>query len=427
MREVVVTGVGAVLPGCDGREQLWDQVVNGRSQLAFEAAPSGDGETWAVGRIRDLDAPRRWLGKLLGRHTDKLYRDQVFYLASVVQAITDARLELRSLTPTSIGLFDGTSRGSFDAWYERIRDEGGRPAAQLYGMRELVFGMPGSAAFLAAVNLGVRGPSYTFSGTCAAGAMAVGHAYREIANGELEVAIASGHDSSLSAPIYQMYRHADLISHEDEDASRAVRPWAGFSGNAFGEGAVSLVLEERGRAEKRGANILAAVAGYRYANNGEHPTSVDTTGRVQSRLLHGLLTSNRIDHERVSFVVGHGNGIPISDLAEVASMQRLFGPRVGEVPLLSVKPIYGHLLGASSALNVAIAALMLREQFVVPTINVDPARVVYGMNHQAGRGAARPCDVGLALSFGVGGHNAAVLLSRPEETEAHAHPRRKRA
>jgi 3-oxoacyl-[acyl-carrier-protein] synthase II len=416
MREVVVTGMGVVLPGCESRAELWEQLVAGRSQLTFEAAPSGNGDTWPVGRVRNVE-PRRWLGDLLSRDAGKLHRDQVLYLASVVKAIADAALDPASLPGTRIGLFDGSSRGSFDAWYERIRQEDVRPATELYGLRELVFGTPGSAACLAAVNLGLYGPSYTFSGSCAAGAMAIGHAYREVASGQLDVAIASGHDSALSRPIYQMYRAAGLLTREAADATCAMRPFAGHDGTAFGEGAVSLILEERGRAENRGARTIAAIAGYAYANNGEHPTAVDTTGRLQHRLLQDLLDANRIEVERVSFVVGHGNAVPASDLAEVVYMQRLFGSRVGEVPLVSVKPIYGHLLGASSALNVAAAALMVHEQYVVPTINVDMSRVRHGMNHQPNRGAARPCDVGLATGFGVGGHNVVVAVSRPRAAD----------
>jgi 3-oxoacyl-(acyl-carrier-protein) synthase len=114
----------------------------------------------------------------------------------------------------------------------------------------------------------------------------------------------------------------------------------------------------------------------------------------------------------VSFVVGHGNGVPMSDLSEIAMMRRLFGDRTSTVPLISTKPVYGHLLGGASALNVAAAALMLRENRVIPTLNIDEDNVVSGMNHQANRSAARTCDVGVALSFGLGGQNAAILLKR---------------
>ncbi len=422
MREVAITGIGVILPGCDNREQLWRQMVSGDSQLTFEAVPTGDPAVWPVGRIHDFD-PARYLAHLSPRYFRRYTRDQQLYMASCMCALVDAGLDLSTLTPSSIGIFDGTSRGSFDAWYEWIKTEETRPSEGRYGHKELVFGMPGSAATLAAINFKVRGPTYTFSSTCASGAIAIGHAYREIVSGEIEVALASGHDSALSAPIYQMYRDADLLSREQEDAHRAVKPYVGHSGNAFGEGAVTLLLEERSRAERRGANILALLTGYRYMNNGEHPTALDTTGRLPARLVQALLLATRTDLERVSFVVGHGNGVVMSDLAEIAMMKRLFDQRVSNVPLLSTKPIYGHLLGAASALNIAVAALMISEGHVIPTANIDPTRVVHGMNH-GGSGEARECDVGVAQSFGIGGQHAALLLANPDKGEARKARRR---
>ncbi|HEV8320339.1 MAG TPA: beta-ketoacyl synthase N-terminal-like domain-containing protein [Myxococcota bacterium] len=421
MRSVVVTGIGAILPGCDSRAQLWEHLRYGISQLCFEAAPGAGCDRWPVGRVRGFEA-RRYLREIPARHYERFHRDQLLYLASLLAARDDAGLKLAALPAERVGLFDGTSRGSFDAWYERIRAEagdgaGGAAAAAPYGRRDLVAGTPGLAAGLAAANLGIRGPAYTFTGTCASGAIAIGHAWREVSSGTLDVAFASGHESALSAPIYQMYRNADLLTDERTCAARAVRPYVGHSKNAFGEGAVTLVLEAREAAERRGATILAAMGGYAYANNGEHPTSVDTTGMLPARLLEELLAAHGAALERVSFVVGHGNGVPMSDLAEIACMKHLFGERARKVPLLSVKPIYGHLLGASSALNVAAAVLMIHEQFVVPTINIDESRIVDGVTHQANMGEPRRCELGLSFSAGLGGHNAAVLVGTPDALE----------
>ena len=104
--------------------------------------------------------------------------------------------------------------------------------------------------------------------------------------------------------------------------------------------------------------------------------------------------------------------IQVSDLSELNYMKRVFGKRTREVPLISTKPIYGHTLGASSALNVAAAALMLKNEFVIPTINVDESRVVHGFNHQANRGASRKSHAGVVIAYGMGGQNVALALRR---------------
>src|SRR5688500_8500974 len=193
MREVVITGIGALLPGCASRAQLWRQLSEGQSQLVFEPAPTSDGSIWPVGRVRDFDAARHLAG-VAPKHYQKFTRDQQLYVASMLLAREDARIDLSGVDAEKIGIFDGTSRGSFDAWYERIRAEGTRSAEELYTHRELVFGMPGVAAALAALSFKSRGPAYTFHATCASGSVAIGHAFREIAAGLVDVAFASGHD-----------------------------------------------------------------------------------------------------------------------------------------------------------------------------------------------------------------------------------------
>jgi 3-oxoacyl-[acyl-carrier-protein] synthase II len=410
--EVVVTGIGPVLPNCVDRSTLWSQLRDGESQLVFEPAPGGaPGERWAVGRIHGFD-PRRWLDRFPQKFYQRYDREQLLYLSSLVIALEDARLNLGQVARERIGLFDGTSRGNFDYWYDRIRDERRQPPATLYTQRELIVGTPGQAASLGASLFGIRGPVHTFSSTCCAGAVAIGHAWRELVLGEIDVALATGHDSSLAAPFYHMYRDADLLSSERNDARRALQPFVGHSRNAFGEGALTLLIETRAHAEARGATPLARLRGYKYGNNGGHPISVDREGARATALVKDVLLATGVGRERIGFVVGHGNGVAQSDQSEQLYMQRIFDDRVSEVPLLSVKPIYGHLLGGSSALNIAAAALMLHHRWLAPTINIDPARVVGPVDHLAGRGRPSREPAGLAISYGIGGHNAVTLLER---------------
>ncbi|TMQ03327.1 MAG: hypothetical protein E6J91_47420 [Deltaproteobacteria bacterium] len=221
----------------------------------------------------------------------------------------------------------------------------------------------------------------TCSVTCCSGAVAIGLACRELAQGDIDVAFATGHDSSLQAPIYRMYRDAGLLSQERDDARRAIRPYAAHSGNAFGEGAVTLVLETAEHAALRGAAPLATIRGWKLGNNGGHPLHVDPVGSRVARLA-----------------------------GDVLAMEAVFGDRAPEVPLLSVKPVYGHLFGASSALNVAAAVLMLHHGWLAPTLNVDRAAGPGQIDHLAGGGMHSHAGAGLAISYGIGGHNTVTLI-----------------
>jgi len=417
--EVVVTGIGPLLPNCADRATLWTQLRDADSQLSFEAVPgavAGAGaaaravDRWPVGRIRDFRAGR-WLDRFPRKFYERYDRQQLLYLSSLVIALEDAQLNLTRVARERTGLFDGTSRGNFDYWYDRVRDEQKYAPSALYTQRELIVGTPGQAANLGASLFGVRGPVHTFSSTCCAGAVAIGHAWREIAHGEIDVALATGHDSSLTAPFYHMYRDAGLLSEERDDARRALRPFTNGSRNAFGEGAVTLVLESRAHAEARGAGILATLSGFKYGNNGGHPISVDAEGARVTALVGDVLARAGVGTDQVGFVVGHGNGVPQSDASEELYMQRIFVDRVGEVPLLSVKPIYGHLLGGSSALNIAATVLMLHHRWVAPTANIDPAQAG-PVDHLAGGGRPSDAPAGLSVSYGIGGHNTVTLLER---------------
>jgi 3-oxoacyl-[acyl-carrier-protein] synthase II len=409
MREVVVTGVGAILANCDSRQMLWDQLSGGQSQMQIEPDPA-DGIPCAIGRVRDFDCTRYMKGVPESLYRS-CHREQQLFLASLLSAARDAGLELSELSSSKVGLFDGTSRGSFAHWYELIHHRVHHSNRRL-STKDLNHGMPGQAVGLAAAMLGVQGPTYTFNSSCASGLVAIGHAFRELQAGRIEVAFGTGHDAALIAPLYQMYRDAGLVSNEREHPELAIRPFAGSSANAFGEGAVTLVLETREHAEERGAQPLAQVLAYGHGNGGEHPTDVDFTGARPADLINQSLCDAHLSPADVDFVLGHGNGVLASDISELNYMKRVFGRRTREVPLISTKPIYGHTLGASSALNAAAAALMLHHDFVVPTVKLDETRVVHGFNHQANRGEARKLRSGLVVAYGIGGQNATLLLRK---------------
>lgn len=415
MPEVVVTGIGPLLANCADRQTMWRQLCDGASQLAFEVAPGGEGERWPVGRVRDFE-PGRWLGRFSPTFYERYHREQQLYLCSLMIALADAKLDLQVVPRDRVAIFDGTSRGNFDYWYERVRAEQGASVAELYTRRELLTGTPGQAANLAASLLGVRGPVYTLSVSCCSGAAAIGQACRELLQGDVDVVLASGHDSALQTPIYRMYREAGLLSQERDDARAALRPFTDHSRNVFGEGAISLVLETREHAARRGAVPLATIDGFKLGNNGGHPLHVDPEGGRASTMIHDVLTRAQVPRDDIGVVVGHGNGVEQSDHSELAYMHRVFGPPAPEVPLLSVKPMYGHLLGASSALNVAAAILMLHHGWLVPTINVDPAQSggPGQIDHLARGGRATDTRAALSVAYGIGGHTAVTLLRRPE-------------
>ncbi len=405
--EVWITGFGVILPGCDSADGLWDKLRRGESQLRLEPDPQDASNKIAMGRVRDF-RPERYLARVPERFYSRYDREVQLYLASVFSAVEHAGLELPGRTPGRVGIFDGCSRPMFSAWGMKKKRELESSLKEAYSRADLLL-TPGLAVGMAASLLEISGSVYTFNSTCCSGSVAIGQAFRELKAGIVDVAIATGHESSLLAPIFAMYREAGLLSLEDENPSAALRPYGDSTGNVFGEGAVTMILERRAHAEARGARCYAELKGYRYGNNGSHPTTPDKHGNRAAQLIHAVLEDAQLLSEDVGFVVGHGNGVRLSDESEKSAMQRAFGETRRDVPLLSNKPIFGHTMGASSALNAAAAALMLHHQFIAPTLNAQSSRA----HHQSERGEARACRAGIALSSGLGGNNTVLLLQKP--------------
>ncbi len=362
-----------------------------------------------MGRVWNFD-PAAYLSEVPERFYKRYDREVQLYLASLLLARDDAGIALESIDPERFGILDGCSRPGFAGWYERIFKQVTNNNFDNYTRRDLMSGTPGLAAGIAASLFEARGAVYTFNSTCSSGAVAVGQAFQEIQAGRLDVALATGHEAALCPPLFAMYRDGELLSSDVEDPTRAVRPYSESIGNAFGEGAITLVIESCEHASERGATPIARIRSYHYGNNGFHPTTPDLAGGQPARLILGSLQDAGMSADDIAFVVGHGNGVQLSDASEENYMLLLLGERAHDVPLVSNKPIYGHTLGASSALNVATTALMLKHNFVIPTINVNTEMANTAFDHMAGVGEDRSCRVGVTVSFGLGGNNTVLLL-----------------
>ena len=405
--DVAITGIGVVLPNCEDRSTLWDHLKHGRSQLRFDDRV---GDRLPVGIALQFD-PGQHFADIPQRYYQRYPRQLQLYLASVLLAVKDAGVDLSSFGPERVGIFEGSARPFFQYWYEQIRSEHTRE--RRYTKQHLMVGLPGQCGGIAASLLKLRGGVYSLTGACTSGAIATGLGCRELRDGALDLVLASGHDVPLVDPIFEMYGDAGLLSAERLDARRAIRPYGGGSTNAFGEGAITFVLERLDHARARGKRPLAVIAGFKHANLGDHPTGVDASGARSTELVGELLAATRHSVDEIDFVVGHGNAVTLSDQSEVRFMQRLFGNRASSVPLISTKPIYGHTMGASTSLNVAAAALMMHHGYLIPTINVDPHRPA-AVFTQPNVGAARAMRLGLAMGYGLGGHCTALLLRRED-------------
>ena len=403
-RKVVVTGIGLLLPNCDDPDTFWQYLKPGTSQLAVIPDPSDPARCVLAGRMGQSDADRH-LAEVPEQHLQHYSREVRFYLASVLQARDDAGLKNGRVTGERTGVYDGSSRGAVEFWDQMVRVEAERPAKDLYCRKDILNAINGQTVGIAAALFGTTGPALAVGGSCAAGLIATAQACRDIEADRVDVAFATGHDFALTPGLFAAYGEAGLLR-------RAANASDDEGSLAFSEGAVTLVLEEREFALARGARILARITGHGHCNEGKNPFTIDPTGQSQAKLIGSVIRSAGVGVGDVDFVVGHGNGLRDSDMAERSYMRILFGDRADNTPFISTKPVFGHTLGASGLVSLAAGALMLHRGSILPSYNAGASHVP---SPRQGGGANRDApDVakGIVFACGMGGLICACLLER---------------
>jgi 3-oxoacyl-[acyl-carrier-protein] synthase II len=260
------------------------------------------------------------------------------------------------------------------------------------------------------IKLGAHGPTPTFAGACAGGTMAIGRAFRAIRDGECDAALAGGSEY-LRDPWGATFRAFDAVgalAHGDFAKEHINRPFdEKRSGFLFSEGGCAvLVLEELGAALARGAPRLAELRGYGEASDAHDLMAVDPRGAQARRAIASCLADAGLDASDVGYVNAHGTGTPGNDGVEAEVIATVIGRHA---LVSSTKSLLGHTLGASGALEAVITALTLRDQVVHPSINLE--KPVADLAFATGPTRAK-VDHAISQSFAFGGHDAVIAMSR---------------
>ena len=408
-RRVVVTGVGLVC-GCGiGADEVWPNLLAGKSGIRpianFDAAAF---DCRIAGEVPNFD-PLNWVEK---KELKKMGRFIQFALAASDFAVRMANLQLSAETAPSAGVYIGSGIGGFDVIErEHTKYMQGGPG------KISPFFIPASIVNLAAghvsIRYGAQGPNSATATACSASAHAIGDAYKIIQRCDAEVMLAGGAEAAITPMGVGGFAAMRALSTRNDEPERASRPFdAQRDGFIIGEGAGMLVLESLDFARRRGANILAEVAGYGMSGDAYHITQPAEGGDGGYRVTLAALKDGKISPADVSYVNAHGTSTPIGDAIETTALKRVFGEKAKKVPISSTKSMTGHLLGGAGGLEAGISVLALRDQILPPTVNYenpDPeCDLDYVPNH------ARRAEVIYALSnsFGFGGTNASLLFKR---------------
>ncbi|KKK54484.1 hypothetical protein LCGC14_3084280, partial [marine sediment metagenome] len=265
------------------------------------------------------------------------------------------------------------------------------------------------------IRYGFKGPNHAPVTACSTGAHAIGDAARLIQWGDADVMVAGGAESPISEIGIAGFNACKALSTKRaDDPKSASRPWdKDRDGFVMGEGAGVVVLGEYERAKARGAPIYGELIGYGLSGDAHHITAPPEDHEGAERAMRAAVARAEIEVGQIDYINAHGTST-MADTIELGAVERLLGDHAGNVTMSSTKSSIGHLLGAAGSVEAIFCLLALRDQVAPPTINLDNAACETVINLAPHRKVARKIDTILSNSFGFGGTNAALIMTRAD-------------
>jgi 3-oxoacyl-[acyl-carrier-protein] synthase II len=413
-RRCVVTGLGLITPIGTGRSAFWEGVRAGRRGVGpltrFDASAL---RTRIAGEVPDFDPGAH----LDGKRRHRLDRFAQFSIAAARLALDDAGLAIgsgpRDVRPEDAAVAIGSALGgvpSAEADHAAYLKSGPRSVPPSLALR--VFA--GAGACNVAIEIGTRGAAIGNSNSCASGAIAIGEGLRQIRDGLASVVIAGGVEAPLAPLTFTAFAVIHAMSTSNEDPAEASRPFdARRDGFVMAEGAALLVLEEARHAAARGARVYAELAGFGTTNDAHHMTAPQPEGRDAIRAMRIALSDAGLTAEEIEHVNAHGSSTPLNDKVETRAIKEVFGERARRIPVSGTKGMHAHALGASGALEAAIASLSIAEGWLPATANLRVPDPDCDLDYVAGEGRPETVRTVLSNSFGFGGTNACLVFRAP--------------
>ncbi len=406
---VVVTGLGAVTPLGTGVETFWPRILAGESGIdritLVDPAPY---TTQIAGEVKDFDAAD-WMDRKEARRVDRVI---AFGVAAAAQALKDSGLVLTEGIKDEFGVMIGSGVGGLWTMQEQTHNlyERGPGKVSPFFIPYMIANMAGG---LVSILNDLRGPNVAPVTACATGANGIGDAYHVIKRGDAVAMLAGGAEAAVNDIGVSGFCAARAMSGRNDEPQRASRPFdVARDGFVMGEGAGVLQLEDRDFALARGAKVYGEIVGYGMSADAYHLTNPHPEGRGAAAAMRMALKNAGMKPEQIGYVNAHGTSTPVGDVHEVKALYSVMGEYALKVPVSSTKSMIGHTLGAAGAIEAAICLLAMRDGVLPPTINVDNQDPECRIDCIPNVARQTPVDVALSNSFGFGGHNVTLIMTK---------------
>ncbi len=409
-RRVVITGMGVISPlGCTV-DLFWHLLSKGESAVkpvsSFDTSPF---QACLAAEVRDFD-PEDFLHRKQAR---RMGRATQFAVASAMMAARDSGIELEQEDRGSIGISIGTSIGGMKEAFE-FHDAAKLNAYERVNPFTMGMTFPNAISSEVAIVLGLHGPCETYSIGCSSTANAIGRAYEWIKSGQSSLVVAGGTEAPLHPSVYAAMNAGRALAPDERGAIRNLpRPFDKTRcGMVLGEGAGCLILEDFEHARARGAKMYAELEGWGFTCDAHSMVKADHTGHEQQRAARLALSTAHWFPEEVDYVNACGLGTMEMDALETHTVKQVLGDHAYRVPVSSFKAALGHAFAASGAFQVIGTAKAMEHQFIPPTLNLTMPDPTCDLDYVSGQGRAAHLDRALINSFGFGGKNIVLALSR---------------
>jgi len=410
-KRVVVTGLGCVSPLGNNVLDTWSSLVAGKSGAGpitrFDATKY---KTRFAAEVKGFD-PVALLG---ARDAHKFDRYAQLAIAAAQEALTQSGLVIDDSNRDRVGILIGTGIGGITTFMENVdtlRQRGPeRVSPFLVPMM-----IADSAAGLLAIRIGARGPNMAITSACATGTNVIGEASEMIRRGAADIMFAGSSEAAIVELTIAGLNVMTALSTRNDAPEKASRPFdKNRDGFLMGEGAGMIVLESLEHAEKRGAKILCELKGYGTSDDAYHISAPDLHGAGAAISMKRALEDAGLNVTDIGYINAHGTSTVLNDKSETAAIKTVFGEHAYKVTVSSTKSMTGHLLGASGSVEAVICAKVLQENILPPTINYETPDPDCDLDYVPNK--ARPAEPKhvMSNSFGFGGHNATLIMSRFE-------------
>ncbi len=408
-RRVVVTGIGLVTPCGIGTDNVWNNILSGKSGIGpITRFDTERFDTKFAGEVKDFN-PEDYVQPKEVKKMDLFIH---YALGAAHIAVNDAGLDMSKEDSERVGVVVGTGLGglpTIEKYHSVLLERGPSRITPFFIPMLIANEAPGHIA----IQHGMKGPNLCIVTACATGAHSIGDACRIIQYGDADVMVAGGSEANLTPLTVGGFNAMKALSTRNDDPLKASRPFdRDRDGFVVAEGSGIVILEELEHAKKRGARIYAEMVGYGYNGDAYHITAPCPDGDGFIRCIRMALKDAQLSPDDVDYINAHGTSTKLNDYVETLAIKEVFKEKAYKIPVSSTKSMTGHLLGAAGAVEAVFSVLSIRDQVCPPTINYENADPECDLDYVPN--TARKCTINVVVSngFGFGGTNSTLVFRR---------------